>query len=333
MSHQGSRRQGQRRIVRMRDIADAAGVSQSTVSRILSGEATVVPVAPETRERVLAISDEMRYRPNPLARGLRGAQTMLLGVIVRDITDPFFAGAIDAISREALGRGYNVVLGNVHGKGDEAIALRVVLETRHCDAILLLGDTSDQPSVTAELLESQVPVVALWQGGALPGIPTVNVDNAAGIEAALDHLVALGHRQIAFISGQSLGDTERRRDAYQTYLLRHGIVVPAEYVRQAANHPGAAADAFTALMQAEPRPTAVVASTDVQAVGALHAAYRLGLRVPQDVSVVGFDDIPIAAYTVPALTTVAMPMAVMASTAVEVAIGRRGRPGRSEASN
>jgi len=119
----------------MQDIADAAGVSQSTVSRVLTGAPNAIPINPATRERILEVARTMHYRPNPLARGLRGARTMLLGVIVREITDPFFAGAVDAISTEANRRGYNVVLGHAHSKTDEAIALRAVLETRHCDAI------------------------------------------------------------------------------------------------------------------------------------------------------------------------------------------------------
>src|SRR5262249_2405921 len=109
--------------VTMRDIARATGVSQSTVSRVLSGASTAVPIAPETRERVIAASAELGYRPNPHARGLRGMSTMLLGVIVREITDPFFAGAIEAVSIEANRRGYNVVLGHAHARADEAIAL------------------------------------------------------------------------------------------------------------------------------------------------------------------------------------------------------------------
>src|SRR4051812_17581520 len=107
-------------IATMRDIAAAARVSQSTVSRVLNNAPTRVPIAPETRERVILAAKKLGYRPNPLARGLRGAPTMLLGAVVRDITDPFFAGAIEALSVEAMARGYNVVLGHAHGRADEA---------------------------------------------------------------------------------------------------------------------------------------------------------------------------------------------------------------------
>src|SRR5207237_1064225 len=130
---------------------------------------------------------------NLLARGLRGAPTMLIGAVVRDITDPFFAGAIEALSAESMARGYNVVLGHAHGRADEALALTAVLETRHCDAIVLIGDMQDQPRLLGDLRNSIVPVVALWQGSSPLEVPTVDVDNEAGVLAGLEHLVGLGH--------------------------------------------------------------------------------------------------------------------------------------------
>src|SRR6187397_1140577 len=140
-----------RTVPTMRDIAVAAGVSQSTVSRVLNDVPTRVPIAPDTRERVRATARRLGYRPNPLARGLRGAATMLLGAVVRDITDPFFAGAVEALSIAAMSQGYNLVLGHARGRADEAIALTAVLETRHCDAIVLLGALQDQPRLLADL--------------------------------------------------------------------------------------------------------------------------------------------------------------------------------------
>ena len=155
----------------MRDIAEATGVSQSTVSRVLSGTPTAVPIAEATRQRVMESARELGYRPNPLARGLRGAPTMLLGVIVRDITDPFFAGAIEAASLEANRHGYNVVLGHAHQSADEAVALWGILEARHCDAILFLGDLRERPDLIEDLRNTSIPVVALWHGSREAGIP------------------------------------------------------------------------------------------------------------------------------------------------------------------
>jgi DNA-binding LacI/PurR family transcriptional regulator len=304
----------------MQDIAKAAGVSQSTVSRVLNDTPTSVPIAAETRDRVQEVAKRLGYRPNPLARGLRGARTMLLGVIVREITDPFFAMAIEALSTEALARGYNVVLGSAHSKADEAIALRAVLETRHCDAILLLGDMRDEPKFLDDLRASQTPVIALWHGSELEGVPTVNIDNRAGMVAALDHLVDLGHSRIAFIGGRPLGDIRERRTAYVEYLEQHGIEVPDEYVQNVSNDPSGGDAALRTLSALDPPPTAVVCTTDHLATGVLHAAADLGVDVPGSLSVVGFDDIPIASYTVPSLTTVHMPVNEMTAVAARMAM-------------
>jgi DNA-binding LacI/PurR family transcriptional regulator len=304
----------------MQDIAKAAGVSQSTVSRVLNDTPTSVPIAAETRERVQEVAKRLGYRPNPLARGLRGARTMLLGVIVREITDPFFSMAIEALSTEALARGYNVVLGSAHSKADEAIALRAVLETRHCDAIVLLGDMRDEPKFLEDLRASETPIIALWHGTELEGVPTVNTDNRAGMVAGLDHLLELGHTRIAFIGGRPLGDIRERHTAFVEHLHARGIEVPEEYVRNVSNDPAGGDSALRSVMGLDRTPTAVVCSTDHLATGVLHAAAELGLKVPDDLSVIGFDDIPIAAYTVPPLTTIHMPVNEMTAIAARLAM-------------
>ena len=304
----------------MQDIADAAGVSQSTVSRVLNDAATVVPIAADTRQRVLDVAGRLGYRPNPLARGLRGAKTMLLGIIVREIADPFFAPAMEAVSVAARERNYNVVLGSAHSLADEAIELHAVLETRHCDAIILFGDMRDQPRLLEDLAAATVPVVALWQGNALPGIDTVNVDNRAGIALAIDHLAALGHRRFGFIGGGAHGDLRQRRTAFVERLTELGMPPDKAHVVPALNDPGSAAAAFAKLARTANPPTAVVTATDLLALGALHAAHDLGIRVPGQVSIVGFDDIPFATYAAPPLTTVHNPVTEMAALAVDLVI-------------
>ena len=308
----------------MRDIAEATGVSQSTVSRVLSGTPTAVPIAEATRKRVMETARQLGYRPNPLARGLRGAPTMLLGVIVRDITDPFFAGAIEAASLEANKRGYNVVLGHAHESADEAQALTGILEARHCDALLFLGDLRDRPTLIEELQDCRIPVVALWHGSRDSGIPTVSVDNKSGMTAVVDHLAELGHTRLAFAGPRGrLGDITEREEAFVATAHGHGLAPPDEYQVDAANTYEAGGEALGRLMRLRHRPTAIVAFTDVLAIGMLHEARALGLRVPGDLSITGFDDIPEAAFAVPALTTEHMPIGAMVVAAVDVAIGAR----------
>ena len=305
----------------MKDIAAAAGVSQSTVSRVLSGTPFLVPIASTTKDRVLAVARDRGFRPNPLAQALRGARTMLLGVIVGDITDPFYAGVIEAISVAARANAYNVVLGHAHGRPNEAIELRAVLETRHCDAIILLGDMSGQPGMVAELGEARVPTVSLGRGVRHDdGMPSVDVDNQHGIFAAMDYLVTLGHERIAHIGGPPIGDFPARRVAYLDFMSRHGLRVRRRYNPRTTNDACGGSSTMQALLALPVPPTAVIAATDLVAIGAMHAAHLAGVQVPNDISVIGFDDLPIAAYTVPALTTVHMPIVEMAAIAVREAI-------------
>ncbi len=304
----------------MRDIATAANVSQSTVSRVLNDAPTRVPIAAETRERVMLAARTLGYRPNPLARGLRGASTMLLGAVVRDFSDPFFADAIEALAVEAMARGYNIVLGHAHGRLDESIALTTVLETRHTDAVLLVGDMQDQPRLLGDLRGSIVPVVALWQGSSPLEFPSVDVDERAGILIGLEHLIGLGHSRIALVSAELPGGNLHRHDAFVAIMQERFGQIPDGYIREVPRTSAGGEAAIRALLDLPVPPTAVVATTDLVAVGVLHAADALGRKVPDDLSVVGFDDILIAAYTVPALTTIRMPIAEIVLEGVRLAI-------------
>ncbi len=300
------------RHVTMKDVAEVARVSQSTVSRVLSGAPPAVPISESTRARVLDTAARLQYRPNPLARGLRGAPTMLIGAIVRDVTDPFFAVAIDALSRHARRRDYSVVLGHAREQAKEALALAAVLEARQCDAIVLLGDVREEPGLLEDLGRVDGPVVELWRGSGDGRFPAISVDNAEGMRKALRHLSGLGHERIAFVGDPEKADVNERLEAYREW---------GEDIVTVRNTPQAGADALDVLLDRPDPPTAVAAATDLLAFGVLHRAAARGLRVPDDLSVTGFDDIPFAATAVPALTTVRMPIDEMAEAAVERAIG------------
>jgi DNA-binding LacI/PurR family transcriptional regulator len=328
MSPRAAGRDG-RRAVTMNDVAAAAGVAQSTVSRVLNEIPTQTPVSPQTRERVRAVANALGYRPHPIARALRGAPTMLLGAVVRDITDPFFAAAIEALSIEAKERGYSVVLGHARAKADEALALTTVLEARQCDAIILLGDFRGERRLVDDLRSSQARVVGLWHGAVRGGrrpFPTVGVDNRAGVRAVMEHLVSLGHTRIAFV-GEAVGDMRERNSAYSEFLGAAGLEAPPDYARLVPNSTAGGRTAMAALLGQSPRPTAVVAGTDTLAMGLIHAAYEHGISVPSELSVAGFDDIALASATVPALTTVRMPIAEIVAAGVELAVGEASGDG------
>jgi DNA-binding LacI/PurR family transcriptional regulator len=310
----------------MKEVAAAAGVTQSTVSRVLNDAPGRIAVSAKTRERVLAVARELGYRPHPGARSLRGAPSMLLGAVVRDIADPFFADVLATLTLEAKVHGYSVVLGSARATADEALALTAVLEARQCDAIVLVGDLRDEPLLVEDLLNSHVPVVALWHGQQQRGrrFATVAVDNRAGVRAALTHLTALGHRRIAFVGGDWAEDVRERKAGYVEYLSDTGLVQPDGYIRNGFNGIPDGELALAALLRLSPRPTAILTATDILAMGVIHAASESGVAVPEELSVVGFDDIPIAAGTVPGLTTVRMPTAEMVAASVELAVGNPG---------
>jgi DNA-binding LacI/PurR family transcriptional regulator len=311
----------------MRDIAAASGVSQSTVSRVLSGVESRVPIAAETRQRIVEAARSLGYRPNPLARGLRGASTNLIGAVVRDFSDPFFAEAIEALVVESMSHGYNVVLGHVQDGLDEAVPLTSVLETRHTDAIMLLGDMCMQPQLLADLRGSPAPVVALWPGTSPLEFPSADTDDRAGIRAGLAHLAGLGHKRIAFINAELPGDFWVRETAYLDFMREHHGAVPDGYVERSPNTMAGGDAALRRLLALPNPPTAVATSTDLIAVGVLHAAHSLGATVPEKLSVVGFDDITISSHTVPALTTSRMPIGKIISYAVDLAVAMTREPG------
>jgi DNA-binding LacI/PurR family transcriptional regulator len=307
-------------VTTMLDIAKLARVSKSTVSRVLNDAPSRVPIAADTRERVLAAASSLGYRPNPLARSLRGAPTMLIGAVVRDFSDPFFASAIEALAVEAMNRGYNIILGHVHGRSDEGLSLTAVLEPRHCDAIVILGDIEDQPRLLEDLRNSALPVVALWQGRSPIEFPTVDIDDRAGVMAGLEHLIALGHERIAFVSAALPGDNPHREDAFVDFMTVRFGPPPPGYVQRVPNTLAGGEAALRKLLELPEPPTAIATSTDLVAVGVLHAVSVLGKRVPDDFSVVGFDDLVQAAYTVPALTTMRMPVVEIVGEGVRQAI-------------
>jgi DNA-binding LacI/PurR family transcriptional regulator len=268
---------------------------------------------------VLEAAHRLGYRPNPLARGLRGAATMLIGAVVRDFSDPFYAGVIESLAVEAKKHGYNIVLGHAQDVPGQAVALPAVLETRHTDAVIMLGDMQTQPQVLADLRASVVPVVALWPGTSPLEFPTADADDRAGILAGLEHLAGLGHERIGFVGAELPGGFTRREDAYAEFMAGRGGV-PGGYLEHCANTLAGGDAALRRLMALPEPPTAVVASTDLVAIGVLHAAHALDRSVPDRLSVVGFDDILISAHTVPALTTLRMPITEMVAHAVDLAV-------------
>jgi DNA-binding LacI/PurR family transcriptional regulator len=300
-----------------KDVAHLAGVSQSTVSRILSGDSSPF-FSEKTRRRVLRIAADLNYSPNPLARALRGKQTYLIGLIVRGISDPFLASLVSEISIQARGLGYQVVLGHAQSDPDEVLQISNVLDTRHIDGVIILGDFKEDQAAIREILEVRRAVVAVCRGNARAEAITINSDNRAGMQALLDHLTCLGHRRLAFIDGGWAGDFKERRKVFIRYLNDKRLEIRPEWTVVDSDDPVGGYQAMQRLLSLTERPTAVLASDDIIALGALKAAHDLGLRVPQDISITGFDGIDLTRFVSPALTTVRQPIEEMSRQALQL---------------
>jgi DNA-binding LacI/PurR family transcriptional regulator len=325
------------RTATIRDVARRAGVSESTVSRVLSGAETQIAISEETREAVQLAARELGYRPHPGARALSGKHSHLLGLIVREIADPWFAQMIEIISDLVRERGYALVLGNARRDPREALQLRdMMLDLRYCDGLLLCGDlqetAEDQDFLIRMRATQRLVSVARGSGGLICNTPLVGVDNRMGAALALDHLVGLGHRRIACISAGRVGDLYERVERYREFMSERFGPPPEAYVELDRNSSEGGYQAARRLLSLTPaiRPTAIFAADDRLAIGAIAAASDMGLRVPADVSIVGFDDMESAAFCRPALTTVRQPMDAIGRVAVDLILEMIGRESQTE---
>lgn len=297
------------------DVAARSGVSTATVSRVLSG---TIPARPATRERVLAAVRELDYRPSGVARALKRAETRTIGLLITDIGNPFFPQVVRAVEDEAHARGLGVVLCNASDDPSRELAYLELLLERRVDGLIVASARTMQ-RLASRLARVPMPVVlvnAAIRGSSLPGITTAH---RRGARMAAEHLVALGHRRIGHISapfGQAAA-ARLRMAGVTDALLAAGIDASSLLVVDGDEHVEGGSRAMEVLLAERDAPTGIVCYNDLTAVGALRAARAAGLDVPGDVSIVGFDDIELASWTDPPLTTVRQPTDAMGRWAVE----------------
>ncbi len=299
----------------IREVAKRARVSTATVSRALHHDSRVNS---ETAERVWRAVQELNYYPNVHARSLASGRSHIAGLIVSDITNPFFPELVQGFAEAALENGYDTLLASTNYDAVRtSLAIRRMLE-RKADGVAIMTSEMDE-ALIAELKNRNVPMVFL--DVAVPGrlISNLRVDYADGVGAAVSHLIALGHRRIGFLSGpDNLKSAWVRKEAFLECLGHAGLTMEDHrMVSQGSHRIDGGLDAMQRLLALEERPTAVLASNDLTAIGALRAIRSAGLRVPEDISVVGFDDIQLAAFTDPPLTTVRLARAEIAERAFE----------------
>jgi DNA-binding LacI/PurR family transcriptional regulator len=297
----------------IRTIARAANVSIATVSRVMNNVPTVNP---EIAKRVWVVIDELDYFPNTQARALVSGRSKIFGLIVSEITNPFFPELIQGFEDIAVAHGYEILVSSTnHEPKRMSHCIRRMLE-RKVDGVAVMTFGIEEPLLD-QLAKRKVPLVFIDLGPNRPGISLLKVDYHHGILQGVQHLAALGHKDIAFISGPlTLHSAQSRRSAFSASLKECGITPDPAWIVEGDHTMEGGIASMERLLAAKKIPTAVMCSNDMTAIGVLHQLYRAGLRVPDDLSVIGFDDIHIAEVTIPPLTTVQMSRFELARAAV-----------------
>lgn len=312
--------------VTIKDVARLAGVSVATVSRVLNASA---PVRAETRTRVLDVARELRFAPNSAARSLSRRRAGALGVILPDIYGEFFSELLRGIDQEAQRAGHSLLVSSSHhdsrGIGNALRAMR-----GRVDGLLVMAPDV-AAAVLAELLPGGLPTVLLNGAAVDADVHAITVDNYGGAYAMTRHLLSLGHRRIAFLAGAAHNaDAGARERGHRAALREAGMQVdPTLFVRGDFTEDGGWTGA-SALMALESPPSAIFAANDAMAVGALSALREAGIEVPTGVAVVGFDDIPVARFLNPPLTSVRVGIAALGARAAALllhALAERSPPG------
>ena len=306
----------------LKDVAARAGVSLATVSGILNGSKSNTKVSDTTRQRVLCAASELQYRPNAVARALVGRMTRTIGVLFGvpavTVDNVIVFTLLRGIAGGASAFGYNIML-FTDPWIDKDHSLTLACDGRTDGlAALSVPDASD---LIPSLSEAGVPLVAISSSAGRYGIPSVDVDNVAGARLATEHLLSLGHRRIAHIVGDSDIDYARiRKDTFCSTMAAAGHSVPTEYVTGRLTSFKETYDQARRLLALDHPPTAIFAATDDMAYIVLSAAADAGIRVPQDLSVIGFDDVSVPMTFTPALTTIRQPMVKIGEVAAQTLI-------------
>lgn len=300
------------------DVARRAGVSNAVVSYVVNDGPR--PVAGATRERVMKAISELGYRPNASARALKMSQTKTIGLLVRDNVNPFFAEFAHAVEDGAFSQGYAVLLGNSSGSSEREHACISSFLDRAVDGLMVMG-VSAAPDL-APVIDRGTPLVVLDQFPPRKGLARVAVDNMQGARMGTDHLIGHGHRRIACLAGPTrVSVADERVQGWREAMHAAHLSTPRTLLTQADFTREGGYRAMRELLTSRARPTAVLAGSDVQAVGALRAICDAGQSVPDDIAVVSFDGTEESAYTEPPLTVIQQPLAKMAALALSLVLG------------
>jgi LacI family transcriptional regulator len=303
----------------MKQVAEKAGVSTTTVSHVINDTRVV---SREVRERVQAAIHELRYIPSAVARSLKNDKTHTLGMLVPNSSNPYFAELIQGIEDAAFALGYSIILCNSYDDPKKQVAYIRVLMEKRIDGLILVSSGFD-PELTRLLANEAIPKVLVDRE--LPGVSAdfVESDHEHAGYLATKYLIDLGHRDIACVSGpEDLLSSSARVTGYRRALEEAGIAPRAEHLLYADFSSKGGFDAFRRLLSLRSRPTAVFAGNDLMAIGGICAASEQGVRVPDELSVIGYDDIALASYCNPPLTTIGQPKREIGALTARILVER-----------
>ena len=285
------------------DIARAAGVTATTVSNVLSGKGSV---SEKTRERVLQYARELGYSPNLVARSLIKGRTGIIGLVVHPVDNPFFAEIVYTAETLAYAAGLRIFVTTLTEDDEMTQLMLKDLVARKVDGIIITCALS--PQIVQELIPPTLPVIyCLWEGKDLPNYATVLFDFFEGGRLAAEYLFAAGHRRIGIVThldNNNCGHHAIRTNGFKSIYLEHGLAIEPEFITGGTSRVEQGKAAAYELLKHPERPTAIFATNDLMAIGVLSAAWDLGIRVPEELSIIGIDDINLARYINPPLTTV-----------------------------
>ncbi|MEU6655176.1 LacI family DNA-binding transcriptional regulator [Streptomyces sp. NPDC046900] len=307
----------------MADVARAAGVSTSTVSHVLNETRAV---RPETREQVLAAIARTGYRPNAVARALVTSSTNTIGLAISLLSNPYFGDLVHAIEADARAAGYTLVLGDTHDDGDIEQHIVRELQARQIDGLIIAPSAEAAHTTLPQLMERGFPVVLIDRAAPVE-VDQVATENTAAAAELVGHLAELGHRRIGMVSGRAgLSTTTERLAGYQEGLVTHGLSVDPALVVEGGSNPEQAHDRVLELLTRPSPPTGLFVGNNAMTIGAMRAIRELGMRVPEDVALVCFDDFQWADLFEPRLTTMAQQVAEIGRESLALLLSRLRQP-------
>ena len=299
------------------DVAKAAGVSLGTVSRVINSKDGIIKVSENTTQKVLEAAKTLGYKPNPFAAALRSQKSGIIGIIVRDINDPFLRQIIRDVQCEAHKKGVELLIGHAEYEMKTAERQLSFMVNHWFDGLVLLGNLPGDEKVIHSLQNRNTPMVSIASGYDMD-LPFIDFDNVYGARVALEYLSGLGHKRIAFIGNQQHAGVKQRLDEYRAFLSENSLVLDDRYIYPDTRMRGEAREYTRCLLKLPKPPTAIFCASDYFALSAISSAWQMGMQIPKDISIMGYDDIEELTDVFVPLTTIKQSTSDIGKYAIEL---------------